>query len=136
MDNFQISSILRGDIRVRNIFKGCFMNNAVPFPKISSSDESCYVVNVISNPYVMGHWVCFYFRDNTMFFFDSFGVDPTIYSGDIKFLFNNYIGEKIIVVTNPIQSSTSNVCGGYVIWFLKMMAHKKNHLDSYKSFSV
>ena len=121
---------------LRNIFKGCYINNNIPLGEISMNGESCYVINIVNNPNKMGHWVCFYFQNNTLFFFDSFGIHPNFYSGDIALLFNNYLGEKVIVVQNKIQSDRSNVCGGYVIWFINMMVKGKSYRFIRNFFNV
>ena len=80
----------------------------------------------------MGHWVLFFIRNYHLYYFDSFGMNPEIYKGDISMFFKSFQGFKTIVFNKPIQNDFSYVCGAYTIILAYFMT-KNNSINLIKS---
>ena len=79
-----------------------------------------YIVNTISDPSKMGHWVAFIFvkHNRKLLFIDSLGKPTSFYGGKIHSYFINYLGAKSELVKHQLQHSSSLFCGAYVFFFL------------------
>ena len=88
-----------------------------------------YIVNMQNSTEGNGsHWIAFIKRDDTSFYFDSYGFVPPI--AIIDFLKPS----KIAYSDNDVQYLTSQECGWYCISFLKYMQNSKNILVDYNKF--
>lgn len=94
--------------------------NAVP-NKIVKIFPQLYIINTDPIPNPGKYWICVIFHDtlNTDYF-DSLGNSPRFYSSElIKFIEDNSRnGYKFI--KKSIQSSSSDICGLYVVFFALM----------------
>ena len=75
MDNYQIVKALDLIPEVGNLFKGCFFNRNIPF-SFMYERECFFIVNTLVELGNMGHWVLFHIKNDCLYFFDSFGLDP------------------------------------------------------------
>ena len=132
MNSLQIENIIQKFPCLYNVFVGCFMNNAAPVYEINHNREVCFIMNTVSNPSTMGHWVLFYLRENTLFFFDSLARRPQFYGGFIHLIYKHFNGVKTCVFQKQIQMDTSLVCGAYCIYFALLMS-KNNTIQYIKS---
>lgn len=104
MNNFQIEDILKG------------------YPvTVCSADEVSYKTGefIISNTQTSDstgeHWVVFYFRKKGPDeFFDSLGNAPEYYSVNFETLLN----KPYLLTLDQIQSSNSDKCGLYCIYYV------------------
>ena len=74
------------------------------------------IVNIQSKASTMGHWILLYAQDTKIIFFDSFGLTPDIYMGNISKYFNSF-QRSIMATRTAIQDYNSYVCGAYCIYF-------------------
>jgi hypothetical protein len=112
MDNHQIESILANDSLTRSLFNGVYPENGIP----NRYMRGFIIVNTISNPNEMGHWLLLF--SNSVFdviFMDSFAFTPNVYGGNIEMYCSKF---KNVVLFNkyPIQSANSLTCGAYCIF--------------------
>ena len=95
ISNFKINEILKND---KN-YIGTFSKDNVPILKINQST----IIN-FANSYEQGsHWVSLKFKNNKLFYFDSYAIG---YITDI--IKNQYQNSKIITNIYRIQSNSSN----------------------------
>ena len=137
MNSLQIESVVQRFSTLRNVFVGCYLNNTAPIHEINTMNELCFIMNTISQPTKMGHWILFYVKRNILYFFDSFGKHPDFYGGYISKIFKFFCGEKILVIQKELQMETSIVCGGYCILFALLMSkgHTIYYINSMFSFN-
>ena len=111
MNSLELHAILENALRgTKTKFLGVFPSNGLPIP---TSYPACFVANLDPAPLPGSHWCAFYYVDpNTLEFFDSFGLAPSI----LPFALPEGLG--ITYNSTPIQKTTSAVCGHYCIFFL------------------
>ena len=56
------------------------------------------------------HWVCFYIKDNTSFYFDSFG-------GHLDKFLLKQLSKPIIYHNYKMQDLNSKLCGSFCLYF-------------------
>ena len=134
MDNLQITKIVKNLSETQSLFQGCYKNDDIPFSLLSRR-HCFFIVNTSINVNSMGHWLLFYIKDFNLYFFDSFGLAPFNYGGDVHSFFNKYNNFKTMVFNSPIQSDSSYVCGAYVIYFAYMMSRNYSYLILKKKFT-
>jgi len=79
----------------------------------------------------LGHWLAmFKISDTQVEFFDSYGHPPQSYGLSA----NPYY--DLISSQQQLQSTNSNVCGHYCIWFLLSRAVNKSYEEILKMFST
>lgn len=122
MDARQISNILNGVDETRYYFKGCYESKNIPnwFANIVNG---FIIVNTLNNTNKIGHWVLFYIKNTSLYYFDSFGNEPSVYGTYISNFYHAYPKDKTLVFKSPLQADFSYVCGAYVIYFSYMMCH-------------
>ncbi len=110
MDTAHVSSVLENIISPHTCeFLGTFPRDLIP--KTIVRRPACLVANTDVSGEKGQHWVAIYYLgDNTSEFFDSYGLDPTLYGFDI--------GMGTFMDGEPIQSIESDVCGHHCIYFL------------------
>ena len=109
MNTLQIKRALERDTFTKKIFGGVFA--ADELPKIMNTFPCGFVANTDPSTEPGTHWVAFYFPSREKGeFFDSYGYPPEHYG------FESY---KIETWNkHKLQSSWSNVCGQYCIFYL------------------
>lgn len=126
MNGNQIYESIRIIPDLDGIFKGCYINVNVPFDIIDKR-ECFIIVNTLSSiSHSMGHWILFYIKDFILYYYDSFGMDPAMYGGDINKFYDEYPYYKIKAINNALQQDSSYVCGCYCITFAHLMAINYN----------
>ena len=69
----------------------------------------------------MGHWLCLYYEPGMLVFLDSYALDPKVYSD--YFRYKDYPGLSIYKNAFRLQSTRSDVCGAYAMWFAYHVSH-------------
>lgn len=117
MNGFHLENFLINNSITRERFGGIFHNaNFTPLKNIQNNYY--FIVNTVSNPNIMGHWVVFIFFRNTVYFIDSFGKNPNFYNGNIARYYENLRNSKRILLKHQIQHDESLVCGAYALYFI------------------
>lgn len=99
-------------MKIGGEFQGVFTNN-----NFRLENRGYYVVNTVSDPKVMGHWVLFFIDEgNQVNFIDSFAKHPSTYGGNIFKICNKFNAKY--VVKNQLQSNDSLLCGLYCVYFI------------------
>ena len=103
-------------------FGGIFLNSNIP-PKLKKSRNLFFIVNTIKDPIMekIGHWVLFYIKDYKLYFFDSYGITPDWYGGDIAEFYYNHQFPSECVIRYELQQDSSFVCGIYCLFFCQKM---------------
>jgi hypothetical protein len=110
--------VLKGELNCKNLFiyhSEGFKNKIYKIQDIIQSENNFYVVfhNVPGNP--IGHWTCFFLRDNnTVEYFDSFGSKTSYKPTVIKRFFTKH-GFVFKANTKQLQHVDSENCGKFVI---------------------
>lgn len=112
MNGNQIHFILSRDPYTSPFFLGVFASDAIPTLK----EKSAVVVNVDKSSEPGSHWLAFYYENNNIEFFDSYGNPPEFYGPSFQDFFSNY--SSVSWNSTTLQSLTSNVCGPYCIYFI------------------
>ena len=90
-------------------FLGVFPSDQIPISSLIY--PCCFVANSDPEHQPGSHWLAFYYESpDVLEFFDSYGMHPSQYGFNLT----------ASVSFNPVefQSYSSNVCGGYCIYFL------------------
>ena len=88
-----------------------------------------YIINTDPLPNPGEHWICVLFLDGSSSeYFDSLGKPAYFYGDTIqKFISEN--SKKCFHILKQLQSSTSDVCGQYVLFFLLIRIFYSNGCD-------
>lgn len=116
MNGIQIHNVLKNELTTKYNFGGIYNNNMIHNEYHSSKYIIFNTLNGESTK--MGHWVCFIYFQNIMYFIDSFGMHVDFYGGAIKKYYNNCPHDKQHLVKFQIQNTKSLLCGAYVIYFI------------------
>lgn len=112
MNTIQINKILsRSPVTCSN-YLGCFPADQIPkvaFP-------SAMVVNIDPSWQDGSHWIAIFIQsNNSVEYYDSFGIWPPLNPDILRFL-NNF--STIIYNEIPLQSMHSKSCGKHAIYFI------------------
>ena len=115
-------------------FLGVFPSDLLPLHcAIEAFAPCCYVANTDPKGKDGSHWVAFFHESqNSLDFFDSFGRHPY----DLGFHFDNITRLRYNQI--QVQSSLSDVCAQYCIFFLIHRSHgvpMRNIIAKFKSFT-
>jgi hypothetical protein len=88
-----------------------------------------YIVNLNADGQ-MGHWTALYIKNKHAYYFDSYGVQPSLYV--LKFIKNNKL-KLVEYNNNDIQDYHDISCGFYCLAFI--MAMKKLKYKSINNFT-
>ena len=135
MDSKQITDILYKINGTKSFFKGCFINNNVPIHLLNNLGDFFIIVNNITNISKMGHWILFFMKNRELLFFDSFGLHPNVYKGDILKFYCSYSGRKRVITSYAIQNKFSLVCGVYVIYVGYMLSTDRTLCTIFSKFT-
>lgn len=80
------------------------------------------------------HWVSFYKNSSDLEFFDSFGMPIEFYGNDFN-KFTERFGKKVTQSFAQFQSNSSNLCGGYGLYFLINRYRGKSYDQVVSTFS-
>ena len=85
MNSEQILHALQGKLSHNNIcFLGCLPADKVAQLDFRNKDGKpmAFIANVLSTEqiHLMGHWVAYYVTGKCIYFFDSFSLNPRLYS--------------------------------------------------------
>lgn len=111
MNTLQIEKVLSRDPRTRSFFRGCFPADRIPHCEFY---PYCMVVNTDPSHLEGSHWTAIFVpREDTIEYYDSFGMKPNAHISD-------YLKRFSQVLMNPasIQSPLSSACGRHAIYFL------------------
>ena len=122
LTNFEIQKYYQNEPR----FNGVFSRENLP----NSIKNGAYIINLDKYHDIGTHWVALYVNNNTIIYFDSFGVEH-IPKEIIKFIGNN---KKIITNIYRIQAYDSIMCGYFCIGFNNFM-FDGNSLTDYINLS-
>ena len=123
LTNFEIQEYYQNEPR----FNGVFSRDSLP----NSIKNGACVINLDEYHDIGTHWVALYVNNNTMIYFDSFGVEH-IPKEIIKFIGNN---KKIITNIYRIQAYDSIMCGYFCIGFINFMFDGNSLTDYINLFS-
>lgn len=110
-------------------FMGCFpFDNLPAFPEHLPAK---LIVNTGASSTNGEHWVALLLNPKSCFYFDSFGL-PILDKEILNFLGKRY---KSTTFSNMcIQNFSSDKCGNFCIYFLKMVDSKKTYQSFLKCF--
>jgi len=132
MRSFRITKIVQSDPRMRRIFYGIYSADALREAARALMQRTTPIAFLIVNsrPAAVqsgGHWLgfCLLQERRELLFLDSFGRSPQSYGGAIATFRSLYFPNFHLVspVTRPLQSASSLLCGLYVLYWLKKLAH-------------
>lgn len=111
-------------------FNGVFAHDMLP--SIKKSKINFGVVNYHNYKQPGSHWVAYYYDPKQAYtkFFDSYGLPP---SNKIKQFLLSY-GKPIVWNAKMIQSTNSNRCGWYTIYFIQASYKENSFYDIISHF--
>ena len=129
MDNKQLSALISNNLpdRCKKEFWGCLTVDELSQLVIPVRHNPIYIiVNILTKKELkkMGHWVLIYIQDATIYFLDSYGVHPTNYSPHFNTFLRNHKLFALWTQNRQLQSTTSHICGAYVLFFMHMICHR------------
>ena len=111
------------DEDMSNIFEGVFPADMIP---TGVRTDFCLIANTDPADKPGQHWVAFGGKNNTYFFFDSYGAIPSIYYPDW------YKYDKWKRQCVDLQQFTSDVCGDWCLFWCKAFARLEDPKKIYK----
>ncbi len=115
MNTLQIKKYLETNKVTRNIFLNVYAADQLPKEKLDR-DRWLLVCNCCPANRRGEHWVAMFYENGTLEFFDSFGLPIENYAGVEEFI-RVQKPSKVISNTIQLQSSESDVCGYYCIYY-------------------
>ena len=116
--NYPLSNIFINDLLKDNKnFSGCFSKDRI----ILLDNNKCLIYNTNNNDKKSGHWCSITRSNNTIYVFDSFGIEEIPL--EIYKICKNF---KIITNIYQIQDIPSILCGLYSILFILYDVKNKN----------
>ena len=128
MNGQQILRALQGKLSQHNMhFIGCLSADKVALLDFRNKDDKpiAFIANVLSaeKNHLMGHWVGYYVVGQCIYFFDSFSLNPRLYSQHFLHFLNKHKEFTIFKLAFRLQSDQSLVCGAYCIQFIYLCDH-------------
>ena len=126
--NFEIQGYYQNEPRSNGVFSRDNLHNTIK--NGAKRGERAYVINLDEYRDIGTHWVALYINNNTVTYFDSFGVEH------IPKEIMKFIGNKTII-TNiyRIQAYDSIMCGYFCIGFINFMFNGNSLTDYTSLFS-
>lgn len=115
MTGFQVIEALNRIPETRRLFRGFYFNGHLPLNLLNERTCFCVVNAITDTESNMGHSILFYVKDYHLLFFDSSASEPNSYGWDIQQFYQQYPGDKSIVLSRPLQNESSYVCGAYTV---------------------
>ena len=118
LSNFDVIDLCK-KLRITN-FRDCFMRDEISTLKSSkeNNQDECFVINTDDSKSSGTHWTAVNVTYGTTFFFDSYGLEPTM---EIK----KYCNEPRFYNTFEIQKPNEIICGHLCLYFLYRMRNCK-----------
>ena len=115
-------------------FGGVYMNNFIP-STLKNRKNVFFIINSIQDPTTesFGHWLLVYIHNYQLNYFDSYGLDPSLYGGALFEFIKNYPKTTLNVFSRELQQENSIVCGIYTIFFSHKM-FTRTALKNIKSY--
>ena len=129
MNTGQIQEILSKTLPSDKVnFLGVFAQDKIPLIDSSFSFPLCFVSNTHPSTKPGEHWVAFFYDSpSSLEFFDSYGLNPSVYDFQINPTRMNQM---------VLQSLDSDVCAHYCIFYLYHRSRGKSLTQILKSFSA
>ena len=113
---------------------------AFPYDQIPKSKKKLFslVINTSSSRGPGDHWLALVYRNEIYYFLDSYGrnIKDITFSKEFREAIQNYIAKKHIIYNKRIlQQITTNTCGYYAIYFVKMLSMNVSLKNSLKPFN-
>jgi len=119
MNTEQIKEMFASNDCLRNTFNTICAKNTLPENVISHYPQ-IFIINTDPLPNPGKHWICVILLDRSSSeYFDSVG-DPENYHDEHLQRFIKANSHKCTHILQQLQSSTSDICGLYVIFFVVM----------------
>ena len=129
MNAREINKILTAFDKKHEIFKGVFPSDKLP-KKIFKQFPVALVVNLDTSKGKGSHWIAIYIDEKRKgYYFDSYGCKPEV--KQIQMFMRNQCKQQFYFEMQ-LQSSNSNVCGGYAIVFLIFKMDKYSNYQGKK----
>jgi hypothetical protein len=110
-----IFQIISNNPHTKNICKGIFPSNLLP--RILVEKPSAYITNLDEHYKPGSHWVTIFFPSfGPAEYFDSFGAPPN--KSSILLFLDRNSPNTWVWNSERLQSTMSDVCGQYVIYFI------------------
>ena len=116
MEKFNLKNDTMNESQLRKIY------NYPIYPRDSKKFSDEGFVYIDNGSMGGSHWTCFRVKDNKLYYFDSFGVQPD------KFLLKQ-LPKPIIYHNYKIQDINSKICGSYCLYFLYFF-ERMNYYDT------
>ena len=128
MNSEQIIKALQGKLDHDNMhFMGCLSADKVAQLDLRNKGGKpiAFIANVLSTKqiHLMGHWVVFYIIGKCIYFFDSYSLNPMLYSRHFLHFLNKHKEFTMFKMLFRLQSDQSLVCGAYCIQFIYLCNH-------------
>ena len=122
MNSEQILQALRGKLDHKNVnFMGCLPADHVARLDLRNKGGKpiVFIANVLSTSEIhrMGHWVVYYIAGKCIHFFDSYAINPRLYSRHFLHFLNKHKEFTLLKLAFRLQSDQSLVCGAYCVQF-------------------
>ena len=132
MNGEQIVYAIHRNGRMARGFKGIYLNNEI----CSDLKQGEYCIyNTVYKVGEMGHWVGYFRKGSFIYFIDSLGSEAHKYGGQINKFYSRYKQSIKTLLKRNVQSSISNMCGGYVLYFIFHLMRDRKIKDVLDSFS-
>jgi len=93
-------------------FRGVYLRDTLP--KRALKNE-CGILNLDDSSGSGTHWVAWFKKDRTKYYFDSFGIQPPLE-------LIAYLKDPILYPTEQIQSGDQVICGHLCLYVLKRLS--------------
>ncbi len=128
MNSEQILHALQGKLSHGNMhFLGCLSADKVALLDFrnKAGKPLAFIANVLGTQeiHLMGHWVAYYVIGKCIYFFDSFSLNPRLYSRYFLHFLDKHKEFTIFKLAFRLQSDQSLVCGAYCIQFIYLCDH-------------
>lgn len=118
MDTITLCRLACSDRKIRPAFGGVYPSDRLPRKNV----VSFYIANLDLSSSKGSHWIAMHFCKKTVYYFDSFGTEPTD-ENILNFMKRN--AETIMYNKMCFQNKWSLTCGHYCLFFLY---HRARHL--------
>ena len=115
MNTYQLQCSIDCDVEMRRKIIGVFAADEIP--RRFQSLPYGFIVNTDPQQLPGKHWIACYVNSNKILeTFDSYGLSPGTLSPFIDHFMDTF--ERTLVSTKRLQSSDTNVCGQYCLFYL------------------
>ena len=112
MYTYQLKRALKNHPKTRSVYGGVFARDKLPVKP--PTKETSYIVNTHPSSKPGQHWVAFFITEDTVYFFDSYGIPPVGFERVIKWRKNYVYNRKRL-------QGIGRMCGHYCLYFILAM---------------